>query len=405
MRHLGGFWRRRALPLAMLGCLLATAVPAAADPDDRLDSIRERQARVEQKLGNLDARSSELLGRIEVLDRKRADAEGEVESLEQRLDRLQLRIETVEAELTVAQRRIALLTRELQDILADLQVRTDTFTDRAVSIYKAGPTVYVDSLLTAESMNELFDRYAYYRSASEADSELISEIELLRDETTNKREIVEAEEERIAKAKLRLEEDRAEVAALHHRHEVILAQRREVLNAKQSLLARVESKKAAYEEVQRQLDSDAAQIQSLLAAGAPASGPLPSGGGQLLWPTAGPLTSSYGYRTHPIFGDTRLHTGIDIGAAYGAPVIASGSGTVVYAGAMSGYGNVIAIDHGGGLATTYNHLSSFYVGNGQRVARGARIGAVGCTGYCTGPHLHFEVRVNGNPVDPMPYLR
>jgi murein DD-endopeptidase MepM/ murein hydrolase activator NlpD len=100
-----------------------------------------------------------------------------------------------------------------------------------------------------------------------------------------------------------------------------------------------------------------------------------------------------------------LHTGLDIGAPYGAPVVAAGSGVVVYAGVMSGYGNVIAIDHGNGLATTYNHLSAFYVGTGQRVSRGTQIGAVGCTGYCTGPHLHFEVRVNGSPVDPMPYLQ
>jgi murein DD-endopeptidase MepM/ murein hydrolase activator NlpD len=143
----------------------------------------------------------------------------------------------------------------------------------------------------------------------------------------------------------------------------------------------------------------------LLAAASSSNGQFPTGGGQLLWPAAGPMTSAYGYRTHPIFGDTRLHAGIDIGAAYGAPVIASDSGSVVFAGVMSGYGNAIVIDHGGGLATTYNHLSAFTVSSGQSVRRGAQIGAVGCTGYCTGPHLHFEVRVDGAPVDPMPYLQ
>jgi murein DD-endopeptidase MepM/ murein hydrolase activator NlpD len=124
-----------------------------------------------------------------------------------------------------------------------------------------------------------------------------------------------------------------------------------------------------------------------------------------MWPANGPLTSGFGYRVHPIFGYSKMHTGIDIGAPYGSPVWAADTGTVAYVGTMSGYGNVVAIDHGGGLATTYNHLSSFHVSNGQSVSRGTQIGAVGCTGYCTGPHLHFEVRVGGNPVDPMPYLR
>jgi murein DD-endopeptidase MepM/ murein hydrolase activator NlpD len=116
------------------------------------------------------------------------------------------------------------------------------------------------------------------------------------------------------------------------------------------------------------------------------------------------VTSGFGYRIHPIFGTRRLHTGVDIGAPYGATVSACDSGTVAFAGVMSGYGNVIAIDHGGGFATTYNHLSGFAVQPGQSVSRGQSMGYVGCTGYCTGPHLHFEVRINGNPVDPMPYL-
>jgi murein DD-endopeptidase MepM/ murein hydrolase activator NlpD len=100
-----------------------------------------------------------------------------------------------------------------------------------------------------------------------------------------------------------------------------------------------------------------------------------------------------------------MHTGIDIGAPYGSGVFAAESGTVAFVGAMSGYGNVIVVDHGGGLATTYNHLSSFGVSRGQTVGSGATIGGIGCSGYCTGPHLHFEVRINGSPIDPMPYFQ
>jgi murein DD-endopeptidase MepM/ murein hydrolase activator NlpD len=178
-----------------------------------------------------------------------------------------------------------------------------------------------------------------------------------------------------------------------------------VLGEKQSILNQVESKKDQWQRIAEQLEQDAAQIQSLLSSGGSTSSAAPGGTGQLAWPATGPITSPFGWRTHPIFGDTRFHEGLDIGAPYGAAVFAADSGTVVFAGVMSGYGNVLVVDHGGGLATAYAHLSAFQVSYGQSVARGQQIANVGCTGYCTGPHLHFEVRVNGSPVDPMPYLQ
>ena len=111
-----------------------------------------------------------------------------------------------------------------------------------------------------------------------------------------------------------------------------------------------------------------------------------------------PITSPFGWR----WG--RMHEGIDIGAAYGTPIHAAASGTVIYCGWEEGYGNLTVIDHGGNIATAYGHQSSIAVSCGQQVSQGQVIGYVGCTGHCTGPHLHFEVRVNGNPVDPLGYL-
>lgn len=130
--------------------------------------------------------------------------------------------------------------------------------------------------------------------------------------------------------------------------------------------------------------------------------------GQMLWPTDGVLTSRYGYRTHPIYGDRRLHAGIDIGAPNGTPIIAADGGTVVFAGPAGGYGNLVLISHGtkGGkdLATAYAHQSVLLVSDGQSVSRGQLIGRVGSTGSSTGNHLHFEVRLNGDPVDPLDYV-
>ena len=389
------FGRSRANKLALILLfvgLIGTALPAAADPGDQLDDIRRRQERVEGQINELDARSDELLDRIGILDKKRERVDNRVETLDAQLHDLQVRINEVEDELADAQHRISLLEKELHEILVDLQERTDVYSHRAVAIYKAGPGVYVDGLLTSDNFSELFDRLAYYRASVDADSELINEIQVLRDETTTRREQVEAERARIARAKLRLEQDRDVLARVRAEQAIVLAE--------------VETRKDAKQRIYQQLEQDAAEIQNLLAAsGSSSGGVYPTGGGQLAWPAAGPVTSGFGNRVHPIFGDTRFHAGIDIGAPYGAPVIAAADGRVVYVGAMSGYGNVVVVDHGGGLSTTYNHLSAFHVGSGQSVSRGSQVGSVGCTGYCTGPHLHFEVRVNGAPVDPMPYLQ
>ena len=382
------------------------ALPALADPHQRLEEIQREKEHAQARQDELAGDRSNILDRIHVLDEKRAEVETKVRDLDLDLAELDARIEDVTADLTEAQQQVGLLTSDLQRVLRKLGTRTDLFTDRAVAAYKAGPAAYIDGLLSSETFNDLVDRQAYYESALDADSELVSEIEVLRADTENRRELILEKQHQIAEAKRRLELDRTEVARVRAEHASALAEREAVLDEKEKILASIEKKKARFAALEDQLDRESQRIQSILSQGAStASGPLPTGGGQFLWPTAGPLTSSYGWRTHPIFGDQRLHTGIDIGAPYGAPVIAADEGTVTYAGVMSGYGNVIVVDHGGGIATTYNHLSGFSVGSGSSIGRGSPIGAVGCTGYCTGPHLHFEVRVNGAPVDPMPYLQ
>ena len=121
------------------------------------------------------------------------------------------------------------------------------------------------------------------------------------------------------------------------------------------------------------------------------------GTGQMVWPVNGPVTSTFGWRIHPIFKVRKFHTGIDIAAGSGTPIAAADSGAVIFAGWMTGYGNVVVIDHGKGISTLCAHMSSIAVGNGATVARGQTVGAVGTTGYSTGPHLHFEVRVDGQP--------
>ena len=124
----------------------------------------------------------------------------------------------------------------------------------------------------------------------------------------------------------------------------------------------------------------------------------------MIWPVSGEITSPFGWRTHPIFGSSRFHSGLDIGADYGVPIVAAQSGVVIEAGWIGGYGNTVMIDHGGGIVTLYGHNQSLAVDVGQSVAQGQVISYCGSTGNSTGPHCHFEVRLNGEPVSPNNYL-
>ncbi len=179
---------------------------------------------------------------------------------------------------------------------------------------------------------------------------------------------------------------------------------RSLIAKKHHAVAQIESKKTVLKHAIVENARESNQIETLLQAASVRYAGR-NRGGQLLWPAIGPITSPFGWRIHPIFGTREFHPGVDIGAPYGSTVIAADAGVIEFAGVMTGYGNVVVIDHGGGLATLYGHLSAYAVAVGQNVGRGAPIANVGCTGYCTGPHLHFEVRINGVPVDPMPYLQ
>ena len=404
MRRTSRFLRCLA-PLVILAGLIGAGIhPASADPRDRLENLQDKQSDAEARLDEVDADESEVLAEVKVLDGDVAVSEARVGRLDARLADLDAQIVDVKDDLTEAQQRLAFFTTELQGVLNRLVNRTDVLEARAVAIYKAGPTAYVEGLLEAESMQDLAARFQYQQAALESDTALLDKIEVLRDSTEERRALVEEKKDEIAKAKLTLEANRTSLAQIREERANVLSQRQAALDAKELVLSRIRSDKARLQATIEQYQRAEDNLESILSAGSSTSGPSPVGGGQLLWPAAGSVVSPYGMRIHPIFGYARMHSGIDIGASYGAPVIASDSGTVAYVGVQSGYGNVIAIDYGNGLATTYNHLSSFLVSTGQSVGRGSTIGAVGCTGWCTGPHLHFEVRINGSPVDPMPYL-
>lgn len=167
-------------------------------------------------------------------------------------------------------------------------------------------------------------------------------------------------------------------------------------------LAEQERLDEEYNELMATSERIANMIRNLESGGTISSSSIVSSG--YAWPIKGEITSPFGWRVHPVFGTEKFHTGLDIGADYGDPIVAANSGTVIYADWMGGYGNAVMIDHGGGIVTLYGHNSSLAVYNGQQVAKGQIIAYAGSTGYSTGPHCHFEVRIHGEVTDPLDYL-
>jgi murein DD-endopeptidase MepM/ murein hydrolase activator NlpD len=401
-------------PLAcVVGLVLAVStvvgLPAAAS--DSVTELHQRQQAVtaaQQQLSSeilrADKLQSGLLAKIGVLDASRTSMAKKVSALGSSIRGLDSRIASTRERLHASDHSLTLVTGQLQAILRQLDARTQTLEARAVASYKAGPAGAFDTLLSSQTFGDLVDRSAYLQSALTSNTDLIDQIQSLRADTETRRAAVEAQREVIIAARNRLRDDRSTLAKQRRSKRSALSSLRGLISKKHAAVAKIETQKAQLELGIAENARESAQIAALLQAATGQSGSVVTGGGQLVWPAVGPITSPFGWRIHPIFHTREFHPGIDIGAPYGATVSAADAGTIEFAGTMSGYGNVLVIDHGGGLATLYGHLSAYSVSVGQLVGRGAPIANVGCTGWCTGPHLHFEVRISGTPVDPMPYL-
>ena len=380
-----------ALALGLLAPTIAGGQPAP-DPRTRRDelshAIEEASAAEVEALKVLDAataRRQVLEAQIATLDRQIADAQEKVDAAVAEIARINAQIETVQ--------------REIERIIAEIEQSRARFHDSAVALYKTsgnGSDSSFTLLSTSGGAHEVIAGSKYLGENSRRFEKELQRQGSLKDrlddaQTDLRKEQAKAQEmervaaeerDRIGQLRVQVDAERDQVAAAEAEEEQII----------DGLRARRAEFEAEYNAVQ-------AQIAASLSRGNPVQG-----NGRFVWPVDGAVTSGFGPRTHPIYGESRMHTGIDIGASSGAPIKASDDGIVVMAGANGGYGNWTLVDHGGGLATGYGHQSSIGVSVGQRVTRGQVIGRVGSTGASTAPHLHFEVRVNGNPVDPMAWL-
>ena len=394
---------RRLAPLLVIGALfLVTAVPGFAQ------SSEERLSAIEREIKDLNARIAAEQGERVGIQSELAAAEARMLEVRSQLADAEGRLNEVETSISATEQVLAEIETQITDLkvqLAEIRLEVrDTRSlvrERAVELYMEGSTALSSLVFTTADVSEV-ELGLHYAGEVIADSEaLINSLEVLRFQEEQHQEAVEARqaetEQLLAELetkRLELEQFKAEVDA--RRQEVAA----ELENAT-ALLARVNQDIAEYEGEVSALEKESDQIAAELAAKQSTGGKSP---GIIGWPINAAVGSGFGYRVHPIFGTRKLHTGLDLNAGAGTPIKAAEGGTVIMARTWGGYGRAVVIDHGGGLSTLYAHQSSMLVSEGQRVERGDVIGYVGCTGYCTGPHLHFETREWGTPVDPMKYL-
>lgn len=352
------------------------------------ENLSELQAKKDEIKENLSNTNEELENlKIELTDNLEA------------INRLNLQIQNEELELEQTNEKLEVIKKEVIEVkekLAKLQntyeKQKDMCEKRLVALYEMGETTYLDVLLNSKNITDFISRYYLIGEIAKYDDDLL--------------DTIQREKKQVEKIKTELagkQENLKNIQASQEKTVVALENAKTIKNSYINSLSEEEKGlQEKIEEYQKELDTLDSQILYLTV------GELGEDyiGGEFLWPAPGykTITSPFGTRVHPILKTTRLHTGTDIGAPYGANVVAANSGIVTSSSYLGGYGNAVIIDHGGGISTIYAHGSELIAKVGDKVERGQVIMKVGSTGMSTGPHLHFSVTINGKYVDPMPYL-
>jgi murein DD-endopeptidase MepM/ murein hydrolase activator NlpD len=368
-RRVGRVWMAFVILTTLL---IPSAGSIAGAPQGRLERTEEQLEQLRDRIRRHEAEASSLEDSIERLN-------DEIIGQRKQVDKLNTAIAEIESKLRTVQARIS-QTRAKMDRIED------TATEQAVALYKSGSTDTLDALISSRSLSELDARVEMLGVAAQENTSTLIQYGRLKVE-------IQAHHRELFATKTELDDAHDAQQKVLFRLDDLYARQAEKLDKLETKLGQEHAHEGALENAAARIEQTILERTTL--ASVAALGKSDTG---FIWPLNGGITSYYGER----WG--RMHTGIDIDGTTGNPVVASKSGRVILASSYSGYGNCVIIDHGGGFSTLYGHLSGFDVSGGQDVSQGEIIGRVGCTGSCTGDHLHFEVRVNGAPRDPMDYL-
>lgn len=387
---------------------LLLALIFGANPVFAGESISE----LKSKQSNINSSIESNKKKLEATSDKKIKTLDDLKAINQNIASTKQTINKLTNDISAKEKEIVVLEDKIKESQAKLERKITEYNKRLVEVYKEGDVKYLDVLFGAEDFNDLLTRYQYIQYINDSDEDLMKEVK-------EQKENLQDQQTQVADAKKSLENNRQakenrknELAQLGENKQALVT---ELTAQEKEIQKNIQSMEQASNEIGAQIQ--AIQAQQAAAAAAAAAANQGSGGagyngayvpanGVLTFPVPSyyGVTSEYGWRGDPFSGGQSFHMGIDLGASMGAPVLAAGDGRIILQEYHWSYGNYVVIDHGNGLSTVYAHMSAFTKPFGSVVKAGEQIGAIGTTGASTGPHLHFEVRVNGQHTQPRGYL-
>ncbi len=354
-------------------------IPVAGD--DLNDAIRRQQQLYDQQ--------SRAEGQLKSLSNRATQMTKQIQQLTNQISAAEIDLEKKEYAYQKAIQNVVIIENEVEEKQAELDGRQETLRKRVRSIYEEGEMSYFEVLLQSTNISDFISRMEYLGYLVDNDQKILTDITIQKDQLDEKKEQLVAKKDEAEKLKTQAIAAKSYLDSSKGQKEVALAENKKYQDDLLIQIEKMEKDSKALEAAIRELQKKNSGIVGSVG----------------VWPTPGYwyITSAYGYRTHPITRKYTLHSGVDIAAPNRAKIISAGAGVVIYSGWYGAYGNAVIIDHGNGVSTLYGHMSSRAVANGRAVVGGQTIGYVGSTGWSTGPHLHFEVRKNGTPTNPMQY--
>lgn len=382
------------LALALVGALALGSTASGAPAGDRRSELAEQ-------IGEASRAEAAALAELQSIRDRKAVVDARVAELDSQVATAEATLAPLAAEAARLDALYAALQAEVDRTQAELDVATTEFNVEAAGLYRSARRGANYDVVLASRPGNVVKQAKYLDEVTAQQRRVVRRIARLRADLEVQRRTLESQKAKADAVAAEAQAIRDQVAGLRAEIEPARAEAAQQESQEQAVVARIRAEKGQYEAELAALQVTSDSISARLRALGSTPGSVGPCGAR---PVPGGISSPFGQRLHPILRYTRMHTGADMSGSSGTPIVACRTGTVVIAGSQGGYGNTVVIDHGGGMATLYAHQSRIGVSAGQQVSAGEVVGYVGSTGMSTGPHLHFEVRLSGNPVDPASYL-